>query len=195
MELITDALKVIISSGQHPRLRGYISGLRGDISDLRGDISSDLRGDISGLRGDISGLRGDISSYLRGYISDLRGDISSDLRGYISSDLRGDISSDLRGDISGDLWGDISGLRGDISGLRGAILKNATVAVSMGTQDCYSRILQGVNGVAYVTSGCWSGTLAQTIKHWRNHKEDRSATLCMIPAYEAMAAHLGLKPE
>ena len=117
------------------------------------------------------------------------------LRGTISTDLSGTISKDLWGTISKYLSGNISGLWGNISGLRGKILPHATIAIAMGTQDGYSRILQGVNGVAYVTSGCWYGTLAETIAHWRNHKEDRRATICMIPAYEAMAAHLGLRPE
>jgi hypothetical protein len=111
------------------------------------------------------------------------------LRGDVSG-LIGDVSR-LIGDVS-ELRGDVSGLRGNVSGLRGRVLPGAEIAVSMGSQNGYDRLLQGVNGVAWVTSGCWEGTLAQTIAHWQSHVEDRTLSLCMIPAYRAVAAHLGL---
>ena len=71
--------------------------------------------------------------------------------------------------------------------------KGAIPVCTVGFADGYQKSLSDLNGVAYIGAGCRWFTLDEAIKHWQNHDEDRSLTLCLMESAKAIARTLGLK--
>ena len=69
----------------------------------------------------------------------------------------------------------------------------ATYITTLGFADYYYKGLSSLNGTAYIGAGCRWFTLAEAIKHWSNHEEDRSMTMCLMESAKAIADMKGLK--
>lgn len=65
----------------------------------------------------------------------------------------------------------------------------------IGYADGYWKSLSAVDGVAYIGAGCRWFPLADAIRHWSNHAQDRRATLALMQAAKALAEIHGLKEE
>ena len=63
----------------------------------------------------------------------------------------------------------------------------ATGIACLGFADWYWKSLSAVDGVAYIGAGCRWFTLAEAIRHWTNHEEDRRATMALMQAAKALA--------
>ena len=56
----------------------------------------------------------------------------------------------------------------------------ASEVIDLGFADGYRKCIANVNGVAYIGAGCRWFTLAEAIKHWESHDENRDLTLCLM---------------
>ncbi len=66
----------------------------------------------------------------------------------------------------------------------------ASEAIDLGFADGFRKCIANVNGVAYIGAGCRWFALAEAIKHWESHDENRDLTLCLMQS----AIHIaGLK--
>ena len=66
----------------------------------------------------------------------------------------------------------------------------ASEAIDLGFADGFRKCIANVKGVAYIGAGCRWFTLAEAIKHWESHDENRDLTLCLMQS----AIHIaGLK--
>lgn len=65
--------------------------------------------------------------------------------------------------------------------------------IDLGYCDGYRRALAEVDGVAFIGSGCRWWPLDRIAAHWRAHGEDRSLSLCLLPALYAIAEKRGLR--
>ena len=56
----------------------------------------------------------------------------------------------------------------------------ASEAIDLGFADGFRKCIANMKGVAYIGAGCRWFTLAEAIKHWESHKENRDLTLCLM---------------
>ena len=68
-------------------------------------------------------------------------------------------------------------------------------AVDIGDADGYRKCIAQINGVAYIGAGCRWFTLAEALRHWGNHDEDRGDTLALMEAAKAIAVRRGWRFE
>lgn len=72
---------------------------------------------------------------------------------------------------------------------------NSEALHDLGYADGYRKTLCRVGTVAYIGAGCHWFTLADALRHWRAHDDDRSQTLCLMKSAVAFAEHYGLTHE
>jgi hypothetical protein len=91
--------------------------------------------------------------------------------------------------VHGDVW-----LYGAVR-VFGGLIKQGTHDWCIVWADCdyYSKCLVDINGVAWVGAGCRWFTLGDAIKHWTDHREDRSQTVALLQGDIAMAKLKNLK--
>ena len=78
-------------------------------------------------------------------------------------------------------------------GSRIKIGASARSAVDIGFADGYRKCIAEVNGIAYIGAGCRWFTLAEALKHWGNHAENRRLTMCLLESAKAIATLNGWK--
>jgi hypothetical protein len=70
-----------------------------------------------------------------------------------------------------------------------------TFIADIGHADGYRKTLCSLDGVATIGAGCRQFTLADALRHWETHADDRSMTLCMMQSAIAIAGLHGLRFE